>query len=372
MKVLFITRPTVFSGPGGDTVQLQNTAAALAKFGVDVHLSESIKPSLDGFDLVHFFNLRNPQDLLHNVRRVKKAGIPSVLSTIWGSYLEGDRATRNGLQGFISKNFSEHSVEYAKAMARVLVNGNFHSGMLQYFLAGHLTSQKEICKSVDVLLPNSPTELARVRDDMSVPGKAGVVVNNAVNSSIFSYDDVFVTKEFEKYNGFVVSAARIEPRKCQLELIKACNLINQPLLVVGRPSPNSAEYYRKCKEVAGSNIHFLEQVDHTTLAQIFKACSVHALVSWMETPGLSSLEAGAMGCNLVVTEKGDTRFYFGENAEYVDPASVESIAQGLLRAIKRNPNPEFRHQIVNEFNWVVTAKQTLDGYKLALNKWNDS
>ena len=31
MKILFVTRPTVFSGPGGDTIQLLNTKEYLEK-----------------------------------------------------------------------------------------------------------------------------------------------------------------------------------------------------------------------------------------------------------------------------------------------------------------------------------------------------
>lgn len=368
MKVLFITRPTVFTGPGGDTVQLQNTAAALGKVGVSVDIATEISPNFATYDLVHFFNLRNPQDLLHNVRRAHKYGIPTALSTIWGSYLEGDIATRTGLQGFVVRNFPEHSVEYVKVIARMLFNANFHPGMIEYFLSGHYSAQREICDLIDVLLPNSPTELDRVRNDMSIPKKFGVVVHNAVDRNIFDYEKVQPSDDLMKYSNFVVSVARIEPRKCQLELIQACNLLGEDLLIIGSPSRNSQAYYKKCRAIAGSNVHFLEQLDHAKISQILKICAVHALVSWMETPGLSSLEAAAMGCNLVVTEKGDTRFYFNENAEYVDPNSVVSIADGIRRASKKNQDPHFRKFVVENFNWDVAARQTLAGYEYALNE----
>jgi len=37
---------------------------------------------------------------------------------------------------------------------------------------------------------------------------------------------------------------------------------------------------------------------------------VHMLPSWFETTGLSSIEAAVMHCNIVITDKGDTREYF--------------------------------------------------------------
>jgi hypothetical protein len=153
LNVLFVTRPTVFSGPGGDTIQLEKTANYLKSHRVTVHVASESHPDLAGYDLVHFFNLRNPQDLLHNVRRTREIRIPSVLSTIWGSYLECDIKTRTGLGGLLARHTSESNLEYFKAVARAVKNRNFRPEMLSYFLTGHLTAQREIAETVTVLLP---------------------------------------------------------------------------------------------------------------------------------------------------------------------------------------------------------------------------
>ena len=54
----------------------------------------------------------------------------------------------------------------------------------------------------------------------------------------------------------------------------------------------------------GPNVILLGEVPHDDLAKYYASCKVHALVSWMETTGLSSLEAGVMGANIVITDKG--------------------------------------------------------------------
>ena len=119
LKVLYVTRPRVQENHGGDTVQLLNTARSIQEaFPVKVTIAESAVPSLEGFDLVHFFNLRCPQDILTNVRRAYSLGIPAVLSTIWGSYFEFDRNVRTGLQGFVARRFTESNVEYMKVIGR--------------------------------------------------------------------------------------------------------------------------------------------------------------------------------------------------------------------------------------------------------------
>ena len=366
IKVLFITRPTVFSGPGGDTIQLSKTAEYLEAHGVEVAVADNCRPNLSGFDLVHFFNLRNPQDLLENVRRVNKAAIPSVLSTIWGSYYECDVRTRKGISGFASRHLSEHRLEYLKTLARALKNQNFSISMVPYFAKGHLRAQKEIVRRVDILLPNSLTELERVRHDMEAPAKPGVVVANAVDMEIFDADRVEVEDRYQKFKGCILSAARVEIRKCQLDLIRAVNDTEYQLVVVGSPSPNSEAYYEACRKEAGPNIHFISHVEHHELAQLYKVAKVHALISWMETPGLSSLEAGVMDCNIVVTNRGDTEYYFNDLAEYVEPDDVESIREGLLAAMKKPVNPQLKMRIAQNFTWHHTASQTMSGYKQAL------
>lgn len=368
MKVLFITRPTVFSGPGGDTVQLLKTKEYLEGLGkgIEVTIATEVTPQLDGYDLVHFFNLRNPQDLIHNVLRVKNRGIPSVLSTIWGSYAECDKKCRTGLQKWFANNISEYKLEYMKAVVRAFINRNVHRGMLRYFLRGHLSTQKQIIDNVTYLLPNSITELERVRADMCRPQKPGDWVANAVDSKVFDFDKIIVEPRFERFRGCIMTAARVEIRKSQLDFIKAANDLPYQVLIVGKPSPNSMKYYEECKLNAGPNIEFIDHVTHNELAQLYKIAKAHALISWMETPGLSSLEAGALNCNLLITDRGDTEFYFENKAVYVEPGDIESIKLGIIKVMETEVEPSIKDRILKNFTWDNTAIQTYKSYQEAI------
>ena len=59
MKVLFINRPKA-AWIGGDYIQLEKTAEALAKLGVDVDISETplISPAIKmkEYDIIHVWN----------------------------------------------------------------------------------------------------------------------------------------------------------------------------------------------------------------------------------------------------------------------------------------------------------------------------
>jgi hypothetical protein len=73
-----------------------------------------------------------------------------------------------------------------------------------------------------------------------------------------------------------------------------------------------------------------------------------------------------MGCNLVITAKGDTRAYFADDAFYCEPDSVSSIRDAVARAYVAPNSGELRRRIVKEFNWRVAAEKTLEGYERAL------
>jgi glycosyltransferase involved in cell wall biosynthesis len=366
MKVLFQSRSTLFTVPGGDTVQLLKTAESLRKLGITVDISTELEPSLVGYDLVHLFNLMRPQEVYLQASNAKRQGKRVALSTIYGLYTEYERKARPGLAGFVSRNVSPWQVERLKVLARAITSGEIGRGSLLVAGLGY----KQLCgcvtKLADVFLPNSGSEMIRVHADfVRSREKPFVVVPNAVDETLFDPARVLVPESMKRFEGCILSAARIEGRKCQLELVRAVKELDVDLVLIGKPAPNHVSYYEQIKREATDRIHFIGQVDHEKLAQFYAVAKVHALVSWMETPGLSSLEAGAMGCNLVITDKGDTRDYFGDDAYYCDPESVDSIKIALQKARDSSPNVNLQARIRSEYTWSKAAEMTLKGYMLA-------
>jgi glycosyltransferase involved in cell wall biosynthesis len=86
----------------------------------------------------------------------------------------------------------------------------------------------------------------------------------------------------------------------------------------------------------------------------------------METTGLSSLEAGAMGCNVVITDRGDTREYFGDRAFYCEPDSVDSIRDAIRSAYNAPACTGLTNHISKNLVWEKAVEKTLEGYRLAL------
>lgn len=369
-KIIFLSRKTLFDVPGGDTIQILKTAEVFRKQDQHVDVSTEMAPNVYSYDMVHLFNLMRPQEVYLQALNAKKKGKKIALSTIYGPYTEYDRKARKGISKLLSNILSHNQIEYLKILARAVINREINMGTWMILSRGHKGLQKKLVEIVDVFLPNSESEMQRVHTDFpKSKSKPYVTVPNAVDTRLFDFTTVEASKEVEKYRDCILSVARIEGRKCQLDLVRAMkSLPDKQLVLIGKPAPNHFSFYEQIQREAGSNVHLLGQIDHSLLPEFYKVASVHCLISWMETPGLSSLEAGVMGCNLVITDKGDTRDYFGDYAYYCEPDSVASIRTAILAASSAPFDPALRQHILNNYTWEKAADKTMEGYQAALNE----
>lgn len=353
-----ITRSTLFTAKGGDTVQVVETAKQLAAIGVnaDIKLTNEIT-DYSQYDLLHFFNITRPADILYHV---KKANKPFVLSPILIDYSEYDKYYRKGIAGSLFRLLSPDAIEFSKTIARWL-SGKDALMSFSYLFKGHRRSVKKILKETSMLLPNSELEYGRMARKYKYAGDY-IVVPNGIDTALFQCDETV-----KKDKNLIICVARIEGIKNQLNLIKALNNTRFNLLLIGEPAPNQAGYYQNCKKIAAGNVRFIEHVPQHELIQYYQKAKVHVLPSWFETTGLSSLEAAAIDCNVVITDRGDAKEYFGEAAFYCDPGLPESILAAVEKASVQECNGELRKKIILNYTWQQAALQTQIAYKDVIN-----
>jgi glycosyltransferase involved in cell wall biosynthesis len=348
MQVAFITRSTLYSTPGGDTIQVLATAKYLQELGVTVHIklsTDNIDYSI--YDLLHFFNIIRPADILKHLTSNK----PYVVSTIFVDYSAYDQSQR----GPVFKLLSPGLTEYVKTVARWL-RGNDSIASKQYLWRGHKRSIVKILQHAACLLPNSENEYRRLRQAFHIDKKY-FVVPNGIDTGIFNQAN------HSKDPNMVVCAARIEGIKNQLNLIKALNNTKFKLYLIGNAAPNQKSYYRECKRTAAPNIFFMDNLPQAELKKHYSQAKVHVLPSWFETTGLSSLEAAAMGCNIVISSGGDAQEYFGQQAFYCEPSSPDSIYQAVVQAAASFTDPSLEQKIRTKFTWQQAAFCTFQAYK---------
>ncbi|MEW6572170.1 MAG: glycosyltransferase [Bacillota bacterium] len=368
LRVLMQSRVTLFSVTGGDTIQILKTKEYLEKLGVECDISLELEPDLAGYDLVHLFNLMRPQEVYLQALNAKAQGKPVVLSPIYGLYTDYERNARPWPFRRLARLLSPSQVEYLKVLARAVRNGEYHRGTKMVLRYGYVPLLKRILALCDFLLPNSYSEMRRIEQDLGVTAKPFLVVPNAADRNLFDPARVQLSGKWEYLRDCVLCVARIEGRKNQLKLVEAVRGAPYRLVLVGEPAPNHRRYAEAVRRSAPPNVVFLGKVPHEELPELYHLARVHVLASWMETPGLSSLEAGLMGCNIVITDKGDTREYFGDYAYYCDPASVESIRQAIDRVWHEPVNPDLREHILRNSTWEKAAEVTLAAYQRVLGQ----
>jgi len=360
MRIAMIARNTLFSSPGGDSTQIEKTAKYLRTLGVEVDIKLSRQRiEYTNYDLLHFFNIIRPDDILPHIRATD---VPFVISTIFVDYYEYEMSQRGRVLKAMYSVIERDQVEHIKTLARSVRGGDRIKSV--YFINhGQRKSIQYIAKRAAILLPNSHNEYQRFASLYKVQQRYQKVVN-AIDPSLF--DDY--VKPNPDYTDHILCVGRIEGRKNQLNLIKAVLDTDLKLTIIGKPSPNHMGYYDQCLTLARSspNIQLIPQIDHEELAAVYAAAKVHVLPSWFETTGLSSLEAGAMGCNVVVTRKGDTEEYFGDLAYYCEPDDIASIREAVMRAHQDPVNPKLREYIFTNYTWQDAAAQTLLAYQQVL------
>jgi glycosyltransferase involved in cell wall biosynthesis len=353
MKIVFIARATLRTVIGGDTIQILQTAKHLDKLGISVDIKLTHEEvNYSKYDLLHFFNITRPADILYHV---VKSGKPFVISTILIDYSSYDSHNRKGIAGILMRFLSADNLEYVKTIARFL-KGKDKLMTRSYLWTGQNRCIKIILNKAAMLFSNSAMETRKIEERYHCSARC-VQVPNGVDPELFSFD-----RNVKKDNHLILCVARIEGIKNQVNLIKALNNTKYSLLIIGSPAPNQQTYYRECRNIAASNIRFIEFIEQPELVSYYQRAKVHVLPSWFEACGLSSLEAAAMGCNIVITDKGYTREYYQNYASYCDPGSPDSIFRAVEEAAQAGTPAKLREKILSTYTWPEAALQIARAY----------
>ena len=166
-------------------------------------------------------------------------------------------------------------------------------------------------------------------------------------------------KKVDRKKKQLICVALVEPRKNQLNLIKAINGTDYKLKIIGDPAPNHKKYLEECKRTANDNVEFIPRLSQDKLVEHYLESEIHVMPSWFETTGLSSLEAAYLGCKVIVSPGGDTRDYFKDFTLYCDPGSVTSIKNAILQASESNYDPRLRQLVLDQLQLVGCCSTNL-------------
>jgi glycosyltransferase involved in cell wall biosynthesis len=230
-----------------------------------------------------------------------------------------------------------------------------------YIWEGHKRAVREVLSGASLLFSNSSLEHKRLIAEYHVLTEC-ITIPNGLDTELFVYDD-----KVEKDPQLILCVARVEGIKNQVNLIRALNHTKYRLLIIGAHAPNQYSYYQECRRLAGPNVEFIDHIPQSELVKYYQRAKVHILPSWFETCGLSSLEAGVMGCNIVVTDKGYTKEHYGDFAFYCDPGDPPSIFHAVDHAANAGVSAGLRERILTNYTWRQAAARIAAAYDQILN-----
>ena len=352
MKVLFTTRASLVAQPGGDTLQIEQTAEALKALGmaVDIKLSGE-KRSYHDYDLVHFFNIGRPADIIEDLSKIK---VPLVVSAIWVDYSEWE-AQQKGLRAAMAKMGGGFGAEYVKTIARAFTQTDRFPGR-SYLAKGQRNSMQAILQKAASVVASSSSESARLHAAFGVAEKT-TIIPLGINQNVIG-EQVGVREG-------VICVGRIEGLKNQLNLIRASRDATWNLQIIGKPAMNQPKYYRECQLAAGENVSFTGWLMPDHLREAYQAAKVLVLPSYFETFGLVALEALANGCNVVMSNRPDMNSIFGDRVLYCNPNDPEDIRLKIEQALKLPPAKLSKADEAH-FSWQNAATQLQAIYKKLL------
>ena len=328
MKIAFLMPSTVAGRQNGVVSQALTWKAGLEAQGVSVDLVSPWEtyPWRD-YDAVHAFGIGHYLDILPllKTRRVRRI----VLSPIYDS-------NRSEIVMNLISRLNFRSASWKTSWAALRSSISFIDSVL-------VRSEFEARKLVSIFgVPPSKISLCRLpvrfQNDCvaSAPEREGICSHVSILSA----------------------STKNVPR-----LVEAARKYNFPLRLAGQI--NDAAFQKWLEEVIShsDDIKYLGVLSDEALRNLYRRSRVFALPSLMEGVGLVALEAAHDGADLVITDRGGPKEYFGNMARTVNPESVDEIGRAIRALLDGETHqPQLSHHIRQHYSVEASALELIDVY----------
>lgn len=206
-------------------------------------------------------------------------------------------------------------------------------------------------KNCSLVLPQTNKESDAIKTMFLVNKEKLIVLPNGVDVSE-SKDDY--SREFKmKGNKIILVIGRFDENKNQLRVIKALKHSSYNLVFVGGSDGHHQEYYEKCINNAGKNTIFTGWLEKTDpkFQWLKQNSDVILLPSINEIFGNSIYETSLYGARIVTGCNLELVKIPEELVVRINPLSLESIRNGVDKAILMGKSDACKKIISTNFNW---------------------
>lgn len=331
MKVLIDSYNTVYQNDyGGMQKRISDYTTMLKKEKVDVKLFNKWEDKIEEFDILHIMKITSD------------------------TYSTLKMANRIGLKTVISPTINKKNILQVKAKLILLDLLKIESG------------ERLIKKSLNIsdnIIVETPEEKRYICNVYKIKEEKVSIIPTGVGMLNTDYD---VNKEKIDIKDFILHVGRFDDNKNQLNIIKALKGTGLKVVFIGGPSKDDPKYYEICKSNADDNFYFFGWIDNnnSVLEEAYRKAKVVILPSYKETFGISLVEGGLYGANLVCSKSLPIlELGIRDICTTCNPNNIDDIKNAILLAYNKDKDEKQPYIMKELFSLENIAKKHIDIYR---------
>jgi len=326
MTAVLLARPD--AAPGGDMLQLQETAAVLQGAGHQVVITDAkgAAEALSSGDVLHLWNVQRAWDWQELPERAREVGARVFVTPLLHPTERYHRSGRRGVDA---------------VAARVVRDAERFRGLRR-----GKGSAKE--RASAVLLEADAVLLAHEREAELLRAWSGVEVRGTVVPPAIPEVVAEAVPDLPGVgplpDDFALCVGRIEPLKNPLGVLTAAQQLRLPIVFVGAmPRGRHLLHGRRFRAQCRGTARWVGPLDASAVRALMQRARVHVLGSWTEVLGRVSVEAALEGCAVVATDVGHMPAYLGRDTPglfLAEPGDGAALVSALGRAWRFGRRPD--------------------------------
>ncbi len=242
-------------------------------------------------------------------------------------------------------------------------------GLRRWF--SFINMQIKVARRLSHLITVSQTARQHIADTFKISQDKLRVIYNGIDTDIFSPSPKVNRME----NRLLVVISRDTPVKGLRYMLETLAILRQKhpleLIVIAKGTDNSTTQRLINKLGIRNYVKFIDEIDTAELVHQYRLASTVVIPSIYEGFGLPAAEAMSCGAPVVSTTAGALPEVVGDAGILVPPADVKALADAIS-ALVISPNRRKhlseigRKRIIQNFNWLNTARYTADVYAEAI------
>lgn len=251
----------------------------------------------------------------------------------------------------------------------------------KYFRSTYFNHLYNLLTLVDKIIVNSEAEREQIIFIMGDRFYNKIdVIRNAIESDFNKFysdtnKELFIKKYGLNKGEYILSVGFLDDRKNSLNMVKAYlqayNIIKKKLVIIGdfRFFSKNMFNLKSLLEQHKDKIIHIPYIDRNTNIDLLKSayynCSYHILPSFIETPGISNLEAASFGKKILVGDCPPVREYFKDLAVYCIPKNIESIKEAIIKTDKLSEDvgEHLQQLVMSNYTYEIVVNKLVQIYE---------